>query len=309
MTVATIRVPASAANLGAGFDCIGIAVDRWLTASARAEHAPADDARAMRSVIVRRSGTLATLDAEPRDDQLYVGFAAACKARGALVPRQIEFDVTSEIPVSRGLGSSSAALVAGAALANAMLELGLGATQLATLCANIEGHPDNVAPAIYGGAVLGVPLERGRYVFTPLVVHPELAFVFAVPEFTVSTEAARALLPAHVPHAVAVSAASKSAALVQGLAAGNAELLAAALDDVLHVPHRRALIAAYDEVVAAARAAGAYGATLSGSGSTLMAIAPRDVAGRVRDAMCTRWRECGEASEAFVAGAVCTSVI
>lgn len=309
MTAATIRVPASAANLGAGFDCIGISVDRWLTASVRAVHAPTDDACAMRSVIVRRSGTLAELDAEPRDDLLYVGFAAACEARGALVPCQLEFDVTSEIPVSRGLGSSSAALVAGAALANALLGLGFDATSLATLCTNLEGHPDNVAPAIFGGAVLGVPLGLARYAFASLVVHAELAFVFAIPEFTVSTAAARALLPPTVPRAVAVAAAAKSAALVQGLATADAELLTAALDDVLHVPHRRHLIASYDAVVAAARSAGAFGATLSGSGSTLMAIAPRGVAGRVRDAMRNRWSECGQASEAFVAGAVATSIL
>ncbi len=308
MRKADVRVPASAANLGAGYDCIGIAVDRWLKARVSTPDS-AGDSRTPKSIVIRRSGAVALVDAAPRDDLLYVGFTAACAARGVAVPRQLEFDVTSEIPVARGLGSSSAALIAGAALANTMLALGLDRNALATMCSAIEGHPDNVAPAMFGGAVLGAPIGPGKWRFAVLPVHPDLAFTFAVPEFTVLTAEARAVLPAQLPHAVAVAAAAKSAALVHGLATGDAELLSAALDDLLHVPYRKGLVAGYDQIVAAARAAGAFGVTLSGSGSTLMAISAREAAERVRDAMQNAWTACGVSNDAFVAGVVSTPAI
>src|SRR5207245_1169222 len=131
--------------------------------------------------------------------------------------------------------------------------------------------PDNVAPAVFGGANLVLRGPDGLIV-TPLPIHQSLALVFAVPDFTVETKRARAALPATLPHADAVRAAAKSAALVHGLAHGDARLLAAGLDDVLHVPFRRALVPGYDEVTGAARQAGAYGATLSGSGPTIVAV-------------------------------------
>ncbi|MGZ8494218.1 MAG: homoserine kinase, partial [Gemmatirosa sp.] len=124
-----------------------------------------------------------------------------------------------------------------------------------------------------------------------------------------STRAMRGALPPEVPHRVAVQAAGKSAALVRGLADADPALLAHALDDVLHVPWRRALIPGYDAVVDAARAAGAWGATLSGAGSSLIALAPRDAAARVGDAMRAAWAAGGIESEAWlatVAGAATT---
>src|SRR5439155_1571970 len=115
-----------------------------------------------------------------------------------------------------------------------------------------------------------ITIERGGLGVAPLPLHPSLALVFAVPDFTVETKRARAALPATLPHADAARAAAKSAALVHGLAHADLRLLAAGLDDVLHVPFRRALVPGYDEVTSAARQAGAPGATLSGSGPTVV---------------------------------------
>src|SRR2546429_5284580 len=163
--------------------------------------------------------------------------------------------------------------VAGAPAAAALLDLAVDATGLVELCSELEGHPDNVAPAVFGGANLVLRGPDGLIV-TPLPIHQSLALVFAVPDFTVETKRARAALPATLPHADAVRAAAKSAALVHGLAHADPRLLAAGLDDVLHVPFRRALVPGYDEVTRAARGAGAYGATLSGSGPTIVAVVP-----------------------------------
>jgi homoserine kinase len=296
---ASVRVPASSANLGAGFDCIGIAVDRWLTASVEAD----DDLSANQAAItISRDGTLVSLNLPPKDDVLYAGFAAACVERDRSIPARLVFSADSDIPVARGLGSSSAALVAGARLADAALSLELGDTAIAELCSRIEGHPDNVAPAVFGGAILGVPAGFGKeqWTFARLAVDPGIAFVFAIPPYPVDTAIARGLLPSTVAHSIAVTAAAKSAALVVGLRTGDRTLLEIALDDVLHVPYRRHLVPGLASLHEAACAAGAYGITLSGSGPTLVAIAPQDRADRVADAIRNRWMSEGIVADSFV---------
>jgi len=290
----TVRVPGSTSNLGAGFDCAGMAVERWLRVSARY----AVD-RSAPAITIDRRGTLGTLSVRPEEDLLYRGFAAACRMGGRDIPR-LTLTADSDIPVSRGLGSSAAAIVAGASAANALLGIGLEPEALLALCAEVEGHPDNVAPAVFGGATLALHRPAGGFLASPLEVHPSIAFVFAVPDVTLETKRARAALPASVPHATAALAAARAAALVRGLATGDFELLAIALDDVLHVPHRRALVRGYDAVTNAARAAGAHGATLSGSGPTIVALAPSNRAGAVADAMGRAWQDSDVVTERFV---------
>ncbi len=297
---ASVRVPGTSSNLGGGFDCIGVAVDRWLSASVEASGSRGSGELA---VTMSRKGTLGALALAPKDDALYAGFVAACTSAGRAIPNRLAFVVDSEIPVARGLGSSSAALVAGARLADRALELGLGAQKVAELCTTIETHPDNVAPAVFGGAMLAVPNDVGedeRWVFTRLPVHHSLAFVFIVPPFAVETAAARAILPRSVPHEVAVKAAGKGAALAHGLSTGDGALLRIALDDVLHVPYRIQLVPGLAGVRDAAMAVGAYGVTLSGSGSTLVAVAAQEKAQQIAEAMQERWRVDGTATEIFV---------
>jgi homoserine kinase len=285
-----VRVPGSTSNLGAGFDCVGAAVDRWVHLTARIE--------ASSSPVIERRGTLRALDVPLEQDVLYRGFAAACRRAGREVPGGVAFTVDSDVPVARGLGSSAAAAVAGAAAASALLGLGLDKATLTALCAELEGHADNVAAAVHGGATL-VLVANGGWIVRPLVVHASLGFAFVVPEFTVETKRARAVLPTSLAHAQAVQAAAKSAALVHGLAHADPGLLAAGFDDVLHVPYRRSLVPGYDVVTAAARGAGAFGATLSGSGPTLVAVAPLARVAAVADAMVAAWHGCNISAEAF----------
>ncbi len=285
---ARVRVPASSSNLGAGFDCIGVAIDRWLVASVSLAET--------HGVALRRRGRLTAVSVPVHEDLLVRGFLAACAAARTAAPGAA-IDAASDIPVGCGLGSSAAALVAGALLADAALELNLTRPQIVEVATAIEGHPDNVAPAVYGGAVLTVRGTAGRLVSTSLHVAPSLELLIAVPPFQSDTKTARALLPPTLPHADAVVAASRAAALVQGLATGDAALLGAALDDVLHVPFRRARIPGYDAVVAAAQQAGAFGATLSGAGSAILAIAPRDRSAAVGAAMIAAWRTAGVVAE------------
>jgi homoserine kinase len=290
-----VRVPCSTSNLGAGFDCVGIALDRWLEVEMAL-------APAAHGSTLARAGALAALDAAgvPAGDDLLVrGALLACAATGRTLPPGLAVRATSDIPVARGLGSSAAALVAGALAADALLGLGLGAAGAAALAATEEGHPDNAAPIALGGAVLGIPAgAAGRgWHFARLDVHAEVGVAIAVPAFETSTKVMRAALPATLPYADAVATGGKAAALVRGLATADAALLAHALDDVLHVPYRRALLPGYDAVTRAAREAGAWGATISGAGSTLIALAPRARAGAVAAAMAGTWRQAGVAAD------------
>jgi homoserine kinase len=290
-----VRVPASTSNLGAGFDCVGVAVDRWLTASVVAS----EDGDARR-VTMKRSGALANLDVPPERDLMHAGFTLVCEARQRPIPKRVAYEVSSTIPVARGLGSSAAALIAGAMLASESLGLGLDREDIAALCAHAEGHADNIGAAVFGGAVLGVGTKELKYAFSPLDLHPGIALVFAVPELEIATSTARGVLPRSLTYPTAVIAIAKSAALVQGLSTGDAALLAYALDDVVHVPYRRALLPGYDSVVDAAVAAGAFGATLSGSGSAIVAVAPIGSAPRVGSAMQTEWRRMSKAAEVII---------
>ncbi len=296
---ARASVPASTSNLGSGFDCVGMAVDRWLAASV-------ETSDAWTGVRMMRAGTLAALKVDPTRDLLYDGFVAACHRCRVPVPTGLDFQATSSIPVSRGLGSSAAALVAGAALADGALTLGLGPSGIAQLVSQVEGHPDHAAPSVFGGAMLGVarndatPGAPATYAFSRLPVHASLAFIFAVPSLEVTTAAARAALPARVAFTDAVLALQRSAALVHGLAVGDADLLTMALDDVLHVPYRRQLVPGYDAVVTAACAAGAFGATLSGSGSAMLAVALSAQAHAVEIAMEQTFGAYGHDVETFV---------
>jgi homoserine kinase len=274
-----------------------MAVARWLEVSARCV-----DDRSAPAVALERRGTLSDLDVPPEQDLIYRGFAAACRAAGRDVPGRLAFTAESDIPVSRGLGSSAAAVVAGATAANTLLGLGLGPEALLALGTEIEGHPDNVAPAVYGGARMVVhrPPPAGGLLAVPIEIHPALAFAFAVPDLRVETKSARAALPASVPHATAVQAAARGAALIQGLVTGDPDLLSVGLDDLLHVPYRRSLVTGYDAVTAAARAAGAYGATLSGSGPTLVAVTTHARAAAVGQAMVRAWADIEVNAETFV---------
>ena len=291
----TIRVPGTTANLGSGFDFLGMAVERWLQVQVRCV-----DDRSAPAVAFERRGTLRDLGVSPEQDLIYRGFAAACRTAGRDVPARLAFAVDSDIPISRGLGSSAAAVVAGATSANALLDLGLVPEALLALGTEIEGHPDNVAPAVYGGACLVVHRPAGGLLTVPIEIHSALAFVFAIPDLRVETKRARAALPASVPHATAVQAAARGAALIHGLVTADPDALSVGLDDLLHVPYRRSLVTGYDAVTAAARAAGAYGATLSGSGPTVVAPTTLARAAAVGEAMVRAWADIEVNAETFV---------
>ena len=264
-----IRVPCSTSNLGSGFDCIGLAFDRYL----RVEFVPGGDA-----LHVTRSGTLADIG-DPADDII----GALLRDHGAAG----QLHLHSDIPVGRGLGSSAAATVAGLAILSALQHEELNVDVALRRATSLEGHPDNSAPALIGGLVAVV---GGGDVLRAIPLHlsEDIGFVFAAPQTTVATNAARRALPDQVPHAVATRAISRSVALVEGLAEGDPELLRIGFSDDLHVPFRAAMIPGCTQALDAAVRAGAWAATISGSGSGIVAVCAKgqedDVAMAAADA-------------------------
>jgi homoserine kinase len=235
--------------LGAGFDCLGLALDLWLEASLVS--GPGEPEYA---------GELATV--KPATDVMLEHLSSCgLTDRFHLVAR-------SDIPVSRGLGSSAAARVAAMSLEQLVRDGHMQLDEVFLLAASAEGHPDNAGPAVYGGLVLSAALP------TKLTIHPDVRVALAVPEQLMETGAARAVLPENIPRGKAVAQASRAAALVAGLANCDGELIEFGMQDEIALPYRKDLIPGLAQAMHAGRAAGAFGVTTSGSGSTVLGLAP-----------------------------------
>jgi homoserine kinase len=254
-------VPASTSNLGAGFDCIGLALDRYLDV----EFTPGGP-----DLIVERRGTLADLEIPVDDDILLRTLREEHRRRGVEAAGTLR--ATSSIPVARGLGSSAAAAVAGLALAAAALGNEWDDRAALGRVAALEGHPDNAAPAILGGLVAVATDANGALRAFRLPLAERIAFAYAAPAAVVSTKHARDALPQTVSHLTAVRALPRLAALLHGLATGDPELLRIGMSDDLHVPYRLPLIPRANQAMRAALDAGAWAVTISGSGSGLIAV-------------------------------------
>ncbi|MBA3414749.1 MAG: homoserine kinase, partial [Chloroflexia bacterium] len=244
----TVSAPASSANLGPGFDALGLALDLWNEIEIDTD-GPAGECRL--------TGTEAALLEGCENLSLTAMRELAATHHRELPP--FAMTVRTDVPVARGLGSSAAALVAGLVAADALLGLGLSRDALYAVALRMEGHGDNVGAAMYGGAVVAVP---GAPAPVRLLSHADLGLVAVVfiPEATGATRAARAALPATVPHADAAFNVAAVAGLVLGLHTGDRALIAAGMRDRLHEPYRARLFPHLEPMCVAAREAGALGA-------------------------------------------------
>lgn len=267
-----IRVPASSANLGPGFDSFAVA----LPLLAEFELRPAKTW----SMTVEGDG-----QGVPADDENLFVVAARATARAAgreIIAQHVT--QRSAIPTARGLGSSAAAIVGGAIAANALLGEPFDRRTLLRITSEVEGHADNVAAALYGAFIVALPDEGGP-VATRLVFPRTWRVCLLIPGQPLSTEAARAVLPAQVSREDAVFNVAHGAALIAAVMRSDGALLAIAMADRLHQAARTKLVPALGEIIAAAREAGAFGAALSGAGPSVLAVAPTRLAARVVSAM------------------------
>lgn len=285
-----VSVPATSANLGAGFDTLGLALELrnevWLRRSAR---------RGV-NYVVEGEGC-EDVARQPRANLFDRVLRRSLAKLGRPVP-DLEVRMLNRIPWRRGLGSSSAAAVAGAAAALRIAGAAVDEQAVLDLALPFEGHPDNLAPAVAGGFTVAT-LERKRARFVRLAP-PALTAIALVPRFGVSTEAARKLLPASVPFADAVHNVTRSALTVAAVAAGRWELLGLGTDDRLHQPYRAPLVPGFAEVGRAAVRAGAAASFLSGSGPTILALARPRAAAAVESAMRRAWSRHGKDEASLV---------
>lgn len=257
-----VRIPATTANCGPGFDTLGIActlyneVELELTGAA---------GFAQIHVTGDGSDTLPT-----NERNLVLRSVRAVLDKVGEKQTGIRLSLLNAIPLSRGLGSSSAAIVGGLIAANAIVGNPFNQAEILDMATVMEGHPDNVAPALYGGFTISV-MQDAQVHCLRLPLPRELKLVVCIPDFRLSTHKARQAIPSSVPHKDAVYNVSRAALLVGALAGGRLEYLSEALGDKLHQPYRAPLIPGMLQVFAAGKKAGALGVAMSGAGPSLMA--------------------------------------
>jgi len=255
-----VRIPATTANLGPGFDTLGLALDLYdeLTIEAAPEL----------EITVTGEGESSI----PRGAE-----NIACRAilavfnRVGRQPPGIKITMHNNIPIARGLGPSAAALVGGLVGANTLLGAPLTREELLNLATELEGHPDNVAPALCGGLVVAAR-DGDRVYCRRLEPPPGLMTVVAIPQCTLSTRVSRGVLPAMIPLNDAIFNLSRVAVLLAAVQVGDLELMGRMMEDKLHQPYRLPLVPGIDAVFKAARAAGALAVALSGSGPSVIAF-------------------------------------
>ncbi len=278
-TTATIRVPATTANLGAGFDCIGAALSLYNEFTLTKIDTP-DLIVAVRGLEAARVDMDAT-------NLAYQAFSKFYRQIGQ-TPPAIQLEIKLGVPLARGLGSSATAIIGGLLGANALADCPLSTADLIQLAIEMEGHPDNVVPALIGGCRLAATAPTG-WAIADIPWHSTITPVIAIPNFELSTAEARSVLPNNYSRADAIFNTAHLGLLVRGLESGNSDWITAALVDRIHQPYRQQLIPGYVDVERAVIAAGGYGMVISGAGPTLLALTTSDRAQAVATAMSAAW--------------------
>lgn len=250
-----IKVPATSANLGPGFDCMGIALSLYNYFVFE----ETDD-----GIVVEGSEK-----SEEDDDNLIYTSMKKCFEVVKYNPKGLKITARSDVPVSRGLGSSATCIIGGLMGANIISGNKLSKRDILELATELEGHPDNVAPALFGGCITSV-LESNRVYYSKINVPNGLKFYALIPNFKLSTKKAREILPQKIDFEDAVYNLSRASLMTSALSKGEFNLLKIAGKDRLHQDYRGKLIDGYDSIIEISEKAGAYGAFLSGAGPTIL---------------------------------------
>jgi homoserine kinase len=259
---AKIRVPATTSNLGSGFDAVGLALKLYLVVEVlEIDSGPSR---------LEFSGLDSHLIPTDESNLVWQTMSEVAQAKGKSLPDFL-LRIENQIPIAKGLGSSAAAILAGAAAADFLCRLNFARESLLEIAAEREGHPDNAAPALMGGLVVSIGGEKT--LCSKSRFPEEWAVVAVTPDYELQTKKARAVLPEQIPHRDAVYNVQRAAFLMAQLAQGRREGLREAMADRLHQPYRSALIPGLAEILELKVSQGMIGVALSGAGSTVIAFA------------------------------------
>ncbi|ETA79391.1 homoserine kinase [Youngiibacter fragilis] len=277
-----VIVPATTANLGPGFDTMGLALDMYTEVIMEA------GGEGIR-IISEGEGSEELSNSE---DNLIYKCAKKLFDSVEYEPKGLSVRIINGIPLSRGLGSSASAIIAGLLAAREISAANISDYELLKMATEVEGHPDNVAPALFGGFVLS-RMEGKEIIYRKVDVDDKLLAVVAIPEFELPTEKSRAILPRTVSREDAIFNIGNASLLVYSLLMKDYSLLRKAMNDRLHEPYRIPLVPGLEEVKRKALGAGAFSAALSGAGPTVIAFADEHSSESVRSAMEEGFRSAG----------------
>lgn len=285
-----VKVPGTTANIGPGFDCLGAA----LSVYNRFRFSLAESGK----LEIKVKGAEADRVKADESNLAYQAFVKFYENIGQNAP-DVVIEINLGVPLARGLGSSATAIVGGLLAGNALAGGPLSQAEVMELAIALEGHPDNVVPALLGGCRLSASVEphtnkeKSSWQICDIPWHHDIIPVIAIPDFELSTAEARKVLPQEYSRADAIFNGAHLGMLLRGLATGNGDWLRVGMSDRIHQPYRKTLIPGYDAVQTAALDAGAWGMVISGAGPTLLALVPAKQAPDVTIAMATAWQKQG----------------
>ncbi|MFS8117543.1 MAG: homoserine kinase [Microcoleus sp.] len=288
MSTITVTVPATTANLGPGFDCIGAALSLYN----RFQFSRLEPS-ATEKLKITVTGAEAAKVKTDESNLAYVAFVTLYDRLNQSAP-PVAIHIDMQVPLARGLGSSATAIVGGLVGANELAGAPLSQVEVMQLAIELEGHPDNVVPALLGGCRLAASNPPGgSWEICDIPWHPDIVPVVGIPDFELSTAEARQVLPTDYSRADAIFNAAHLGLLVRALATGDRDWLRCALQDKIHQPYRLSLIQGYEAVQQAAMNAGACGMVISGAGPTLLALTDVTNVDAVVREMVAAWMEFG----------------
>lgn len=288
----TVKVPATTANLGPGFDCLGMALPIYNTITIEETVLPGTGVEINvfpTSDIVEQS----SLEHIPLDNNsiVYKAVELLYNMIGQS-PAELKINIYTGIPVARGLGSSSSVIVGALFAANELLGRPADVPALLSIACEIEGHPDNITPTIVGGLVISSQEEDGSVVYRKLNWPEEWAITVCIPDFELSTDIARSVLPAEVPMQDAIFNAKRLALFVEAVHTKDSELMKMALQDRLHQPYRMKLVPGLNSIISNLRHFdNVLGCVLSGAGSSILIISEKNNLDKIRNIVKDTWAE------------------
>ncbi|MDY6363918.1 MAG: homoserine kinase [Cyanobacteriota bacterium] len=288
----SVKVPATTANIGPGFDCLGMALPIYNTVTIEETVLPGTGVEIN---VLADSASIDELELEhiPSDENslVYKAVEALYNSIGQ-VPGELKITVKSSIPVAKGLGSSASVIIGALVAANELLGHPADEPALLSIACELEGHPDNITPALVGGLVISSQEEDGSVLYRKLEWPQEWAVTVCVPDFELSTDIARSVLPKEVALSDAVFNVQRMAMFIQAVHTKDTELMKSALQDKLHQPYRMKLIQGFDKIYECLRFnENVLGCVISGAGSSILIISLRNDLEKIKNTVKETWAD------------------